>query len=323
MENSGTSLGRWIPHGIAATVLIILAALSCLFFRDVKKRFPFIPPGAYLGAMNWDLSGSANRPLRFYLESEAQGEAFLVVVFRKNWAPLHITSVVSASSQRGARQLIPLVLSGPDGRWELTGKQIDADRFAGELKDLDDGQAGNWTLGSIVRAEPADSVASSDLRLRLLLKSELGNIEQMIKKAEKDVLAQREEIEKLTELLVEGEKLKGKANEKYKAAVAQLNEQELTRAARQEAARKLEASFDISQRVTPMGKLAVLSRESLEREWRWVDSMLRSHVEERSDEFSRAVENGARVSQLREAIALEQARIDQLRLAQEEGDGRD
>mgnify|MGYP005715055835 FL=1 len=61
--------------------------------------------------------------------------------------------------------------------------------------------------------------------------------------------------------------------------------------------------------MTGLGKLVALSRESIDRERRWYESMYKTMVSDQSREFARAVERSEMVLDIRRRIALERDRI--------------
>jgi len=168
----------------------------------------------------------------------------------------------------------------------------------------------SWVLQAIREENPSrDDSRLAEMRLWLLLDSELKDVSNQIVLAERRVPEQRLEIERLTQVLGEGQKFRSKANEKFTLAQQELKQAQAALLAKREEVAGLEAAYDLAQRVTPMGRLVSLSRESLEREWRWVDSAIKSQGPVQTEEFLAAIEKGEKILVLKREIALEEIKI--------------
>src|SRR5262249_34294030 len=120
------------------------------------------------------------------------------------------------------------------------------------------------------------------------------------------------EVEKLSAVITEGQKLKNTADEKFAAVQKELEAAQTELKQKQERAKELEKKLDLALQVTNAGRLVALARESLDRDGRWIDSMTRVAADTSSPEVDVAVEKGERVLALKEAIDRERQRIDQL-----------
>jgi hypothetical protein len=69
---------------------------------------------------------------------------------------------------------------------------------------------------------------------------------------------------------------------------------------------------ELSQRVSAKGRLALLGRESLQRESRWVDLTLKLMAPETSPGFEDALDRANRVKAIKDEIAEERRRISEL-----------
>jgi hypothetical protein len=155
-----------------------------------------------------------------------------------------------------------------------------------------------------------------EIQLWLRLKAELADVDEQIQAAEAKVPEQRKEIEKLTEFITEGNNLRARADEKYRNVRAELDRRKEVLKAKQAEAKDLEKKIVLSHSVTPMGKLVSLSRASLEREARWIDSLLRTGPVETNEDLDLAVDRGKSVLSLKGQIEQERERIYNLRMAQ-------
>ncbi len=68
----------------------------------------------------------------------------------------------------------------------------------------------------------------------------------------------------------------------------------------------------MAQRIAPKGRLALLARETLQRESRWIELSLKLLAPETSPGFEQSLERANRVKALKDEIAAENQRIAQL-----------
>jgi len=204
--------------------------------------------------------------------------------------------------------LSPVTLSGPDGALRLIGAPSGPGEYVGGVVNIDTGLEGRWW---IQRVESLDTPADGDTEIRhwLALKNELSDITAEIRAIEKRIPDQKVEIEKLTTFIEERERLKSSADDKFEEVKDSLrgSQGELKRL--QDEARKLEAELELAQRFTGMGRLVSLSRESLEREGRWIDSMLRSDIVSSQRSVEVAAARAVKITTLKKEIAAARAEL--------------
>ncbi len=285
----GLVTSRTVPNVVAIGALLLLAAVSFLLWLEMRKRFPAIEPASYFGTIDGVFAGADTAPTRLYIERQSGGEDIVVVVVRAGWVP-QVVSAVARNGRSGASDwIMPLTVSGPDGTLSLIGTRSGPGEYVGGVVNVDTGKEGQWRITTISRESTASVGDPVDTKLWLSLKHELSEIEDQIRETERKIPAQKNEIDKLTGFINEGERLKSSADEKFIQVKDQLKEvqSELNRA--QEEARKLDAQLELAQRFTGMGRLVSLSRETLERDGRWLDSMLRGDVVSSETEVDRAV----------------------------------
>jgi len=285
----GLVTSRTVPNVVAIGALLLLAAVSFLLWLEMRKRFPAIEPASYFGTIDGVFAGADTAPTRLYIERQSGGEDIVVVVVRAGWVP-QVVSAVARNGRCGASDwIMPLTVSGPDGTLSLIGTRSGPGEYVGGVVNVDTGKEGQWRITTISRESTASVGDPVDTKLWLSLKHELSEIEDQIRETERKIPAQKNEIDKLTGFINEGERLKSSADEKFIQVKDQLKEvqSELNRA--QEEARKLDAQLELAQRFTGMGRLVSLSRETLERDGRWLDSMLRGDVVSSETEVDRAV----------------------------------
>jgi vacuolar-type H+-ATPase subunit I/STV1 len=167
-----------------------------------------------------------------------------------------------------------------------------------------------WTLRPISQGLDSSARESErNLTLWLSLRRELSQVNQLIVRAEALVPEQRAEVERISESIQDVPKFKARADEKYRELVRMLDEQRQILDQRQREVQDLAQRFEIAQRVTGMGKLVSLARESFERENRWFDSMLRAAPAGLSGSVQEAIQRGEKIIELKREIRKERAKL--------------
>lgn len=325
---------RYWPHFVAVILFGVLVYLSSYLWLEAHSRFPRIEPGTYIGTLTMNgleagrpappagNSGRGEQPatVLFYLERLARSNELFVAVLSAGWTPQMVSAVARDGDNPDAEWVLPLLVSGPERRLKLTGGGSGARRYQGQALDLSSGEEGRWDMHEIgIDDVHAASDAIPDMRLWLLLRDELARVERSIEDAQTQIPQQKIEIERLTQLVSSGDELRNRANQKYETVRAALVEAQERLAEKQRLASELEDKLVLALRVTGMGRLVSLSRESLARESRWIDSMLRGETPEESEEFRVELNRADRVRELQRAIQAERATIDELELSQANG----
>jgi hypothetical protein len=305
------SIWRIAFYLLTAAALVYLIVVSVLLWSEWQKRFPRLPSGKYVGTFQGIFSDDNAQALPVYFESSNQGDTLFVVLFKNDWQPQIINTVLAGSQDNQA--LLPIILNNTGMRLKLTGAAADGGLFRGAVVDLKSGTTGSWELKPAAVGQennaPAAVDSSADTRLWLYLNAELTLVDERIAAAQLLVPKQKEEIEKLTDFVTKGDALKRRADEKFMAVKEELRRQNEVIKQKRDAMKQLESAFDIAQRVTSMGKLVSLSRESLEREARWVDSMLKVSSAAGSEKLAPALERAEKIIALKQEIQQERRRI--------------
>lgn len=305
-------LQRYLPHLVAFLALCILLGVSGLLWMERANRFPLPPVGAYSGIVSGVWSSGAEDSFNLYVERNAADPKILVSIIRPGWEP---RSVAIKLGEGGADEsVLPITLSGPGGRIRLRGSRVGPSEYKGIADDLVTGTRGTWNLNLISGRGPTSTEHDDDeIKLWLKLKEELIDTEAQIHQNEQRIPEIQGEIDKLTAFISDKDRLKTLADEKFQAVRDEINQAQPGLRALQEQARHLEDRLLLAQRVTPMGRLVSLSRESLEREGRWVDSMYRVGAKESSPELEESVQRGEEILKVKREIAKERAKILELR----------
>lgn len=313
-ENRSDRRRNWLPYTVALVLLFALGLVSGILWFEIKERFPKLPDGVYVGSIQGIDLPDGLQLASLYLESKNQSQQMDILVLAPGFEVNQIKTVIRGENPELADWLLPITFDGAGLNFKLLGEELAADTFGGKIIEMQTAATGQWKLRKIdIDSSQSVQGNTSELALWLLLKSELNQVESRIAKAELLVPTQKAEIEKLRKFVNEGVALKEKGEQlynqertKFKQAVERLK-------SRQQEARELESRIELSQRLTPMGKLVSLARDSLDREGRWLETMLRSSADEKRPDLDSAFERGQEILQIRTAIDHEQQRISNLR----------
>lgn len=307
--NGGRRLSQQSILMIFSAVLVF--ALGALYWANMNETFPRLAPGSYLGRIHGIFPQERSTPTLIYVEQAYDSNRLQLMIIRAGWSPTTLDL-----GEIGDRKTLPaLSISAPEARLRLTGSETGTGQYHGEVINLDTSSKGSWSLMPVDQTLLTQNRGESwerEVRLWLALQVELQTVESKIAAAERLVPKQKNEILRLTEYLTEGSALKSKAERKLEQT-----EQELATAKREydselNKARAIAKQLSISQRVTPRGRLVSLARESLERENRWISSMLDSDNVSNDSRYYDELERAKAVSELQGKISGIRENIAQL-----------
>ena len=282
---------------VAASVWVALK-----FWLERSETFPRMETGLYSGVIVSPLDPQAP-PLALIVLSRAQSDQLDVAFVGSD---LELQTVALKTSPAGPRgpsvSAQALELNSPAGPLRLSGQRSADGNYAGKVTQLRSGTEAAWRL---VRAESGaptlEETNLKEIRMWLSLRAELLAVELRSSWLAKKIPQQAEEIKKLDEFVTEGVGLKQRADQKFgqvqglvKAALERLK-------LKQQEAKELEEKISLSQRVTPMGRLVSLGRESLQREAAWVELMFKLNPQ--SGDTKRIEQDYARAAKVLELKA--------------------
>ncbi len=284
---------------VVCLAAMAIAAISVAVFtakRWYVAAFPDLPPGVYGGTLKFERS-KIDVPWVVFRRPGEQSLAVavgLVTISAQRVAPLDPVS--------GAQQ--PLFIGGADLRLRLTGYMAAENRYEGEFLNPISQERGRWVLLKRDNLGMAPE-KEADLTRWYSLWQELEHLEGEIQISQRKVDELAGSIENLHRVVSEGDVLRktadvrlGRADSEMEAA---LDEQRL----RQEQLDRKLRDFGLTQRVSQEGRLVFLSRETIQRESRWIELTLNLLAPETSIGFDRDLERAERVKKLREAISKE------------------
>jgi hypothetical protein len=119
-------------------------------------------------------------------------------------------------------------------------------------------------------------------------------------------------MENLSPYLVDDGSLRQKATSRLSNTSSALDE---ARADVEKVQAELDATIrnvELSQRISPKGRLAILSRESLQRESRWIEITLKLLAPETTPGFEEQLERAYRIKAVQDQIEAERRRMEEL-----------
>lgn len=308
---------RHLPRLIAGLALLSLLVVSAFLWFEVRERFPTLERGRYLGTLSVSVLGEDDgSEVPFYLENLSEQREFFIHVPRKEIKPQTVQWMLRGTDSKDGDSGLPISLSTDVGQLKFVGKR-DEKGYSGNVYNVDRGLKGRWKLRLSNFGDSETPENTRPLHVWLTLRAELLEADRKITTAEKALPEQASEIEKLRQFIGEGEQLKRNADKKLDEEKAKLQAVE---AAYEKAAGevlRLKQQYELAQRLTPMGKLVALSRESLDREGRWIEAVLRGGGAPlpMSEEMEEQVRRGEKVLKLRREIELEKRKIEDLSVA--------
>lgn len=286
---------------IALSSLVALIAIGIIFsFSTSKTGFPYFQPGVYAGRLIFDKGiRDGDSELALFAIKDEESSTVSFAVGDSTWQIGQASNAVGASSA-------PLKISHESVEYIFFGNSKDTKSYKGIIENAEQDKVGNWELSSIPNSSAdMNSTDSKILGDFLKLSAMLEDIENQIKIQSLTVEQQKSEIERLGHYLTEGKSLRENADKKFRDKKDQLDELNAIKSAKQKEAAQIRSKFEISQRLGGMGKLVYLSRNSLELERQWYESMYDSSPLGITSEFDNLVARAERIITLKKEIRAE------------------
>jgi len=268
--------------------------------REFNRGFPQLRPGTYAGTLVSSQGGSTTP---WWVESTV-GNPDLFVSIGRERIPAQRGVVVEPSS--GTR--LPLIVSGPERRLRIIGREDDEGGYAGDYSDPITSEEGTWRLKRFDTA-PLAKGDHDDLVEWVTTWQSLRAVESKIEEIKRSYDSDDERIQKLQRYAVEGDSLQKAAGSRLTATAEALNEIKKQNAARKGELEGLLRNTDIARRISPEGHLVELSRESIQREGKWIEQALQLTAPEISSGFEQDYERALRVKALQDQVSDERALI--------------
>jgi hypothetical protein len=269
----------------------------------MTRAFPDMASGAYVGMIR---PQGAGNPLVLYVQRNAE-EPMVAVALGDPGTP---AQKVPIKDPMGGTRL-PLIITGQDLRLRLTGDRRDEGRYEGESFDPIRDWHGTWYLDRIDINREIDR-EDGDLREWISVVKDLHNVEAAIELVKRKYDAQKSKIDKLSRYVVDEGALKQTASSRLSDTSSALESLKIDVEKLQLELDGTMRHADLSQRISPKGRLVILSRESLQRESRWIEITLKLLAPETTSGFEEQLDRARRVKAIQDQIEAEYRRIEEL-----------
>jgi hypothetical protein len=213
---------------------------------------------------------------------------------------------------------LPLIIDGPSVRFRLVGREQSGGIFGGDLLNPITQEKGTWTLRR-VQLEAFSPEREKEFHAWAEKWNEITVVERKIEAVQAKISEQKAKLEKVSGFVTDGSALKQKANMRLGAATDAAKE---VRARVKELQDTLDTSvrdIELSERVSPKGRLVQLSRESIAREARWIGASIQVGTAAGGVNYEQELEKALKVKTLKAAIAAEKAKLTTLDTAHRYG----
>lgn len=275
--------------------MVLIGGLAV--FRRYTAVFPDLDPGVYVGTIEKDQDG-LKVP---WCVVKHQGEHSLAVgVGDVRVAAQRVAPVDPSGTTR-----LPLTIGDSTTRLKFTGNQAEQPhRYEGRYYNPISNEKGEWKLAR-VSAESVPIKTDHELVRWFSLWQEVERLEEQILVSQRSADEQRSKIENLHRYVADEDVLRKTADVRLGRTDSALSAARDELALRQSQLDRGLSDFDLSQRISQEGKLVFLSRETLQRESRWIELTLKLLAPETSIGFEQAFERAERVRSLKASIAQE------------------
>jgi hypothetical protein len=276
--------------------LLLAGAGAYFVFDRYSATFPTLAPGTYVGLCKFQDGG---RTLPWGVVGDERASTVAVFV-----GDVRIPAQRVATHDPTGRSRLPLLVGGADARLRFTGKEVSPGEYGGEFFNPISNERGTWTLQRV----PGETIAPAlkdDLTRWFALWQELESVEGEIQKAQQQIDERKASVDNLHAYVSDGEILKKTADQRLGRADSELDAARAELSDRQAQLDRAIRDFDLSERISPQGKLVFLSRQAIQRDSRWIELTLKLLAPETSPGFQQAVERAQRVKELKRKIAEE------------------
>ena len=282
---------------LGVVALIVGGIFAVLEFN---RGFPQLRPAMYAGTLVSKRDGAA---IPWWVQSTV-GSPDLYVSVGFHGIPAQRGVVVEPSS--GTR--LPLIISGSDRRFRMTGREEDSGEYEGDYSDPITSDQGVWRLKR-VDIPPLEKAERDDLVDWVTTWQSLRAVEVKIEEIKRSFDIDEQRIEKLHRYAVEGDSLQKAADSRLSSTSAVLEDVKKQNSQRKGELEALLRNIDIAKRISPEGRLVELSRESIQREAKWIEQALQLTAPEVSGGFEQDYERALRVKALQDQVSDERSLI--------------
>ncbi|WKZ56088.1 MAG: hypothetical protein QY326_04955 [Bdellovibrionota bacterium] len=307
-----------VRHLIAGAACVLLLFLGTYLWFMRTLSFPKLEVGQYFGSVRGVFGEGPQEEVPLFIERRAHSNDLFVVLFKPGWSPLFVNVALDGNDER-SEWILPLTISHSSARLRFTGQRITGRLYRGEVLESESGRSGEWQLETLQAAPLMQFGANApDLRHWLFLFDELHAVESELKELTAQLEREEQEVARLSTLITEREQLRARSEAKYAEVSSAFDSASGRLDKTRQSVEALGRNVSMAHKVTPMGRLVTLSRESLERESRWIESMLRTTSPALLGLLDVDVAKSDRLTELKTAILNERkALLPYLRLEQQ------
>jgi hypothetical protein len=279
-----------------AVFLLLLGGAGYVLFQRHTASFPELTSGTYVGLYTVEATG---RTLPWGVVKDDLDPSLAVFV-----GDVRIPAQRASIHELGGKARLPLIVGGADARLRFAGEEVLSGEYAGVFLNPLSDEKGTWTLRRI----PPDPIAPAlkdDLTRWFALWQELDSVEGEIQKAQQEVDERTSSVDNLRAYVTDEETLKKTADQRLGRADSELDAARAELSDRQAQLDRAIRDFELTERISPQGKLVFLSREAIQRDSRWIELTLKLLAPETSPGFHQAVERAQRIKELKRKIAEE------------------
>jgi len=293
---------------ITIAAIIILSAIIYPFFTRGDRAFPDLSQGEFAGILTYNPSPKESaRVLPWYVSQQGESRELSLFIGEQDTKAQQATYGDSS----GLSSAVPLIVEGEISRLKLVGHRAGDNSFEGTFTDTNSNKTGVWKLDRLsLSSLPAP--VEADVQAWGLVWKEYHDLGVELNVVQGKVAEQRAKADKLIRVAVDDDALRKKADSRFDNAAVTLQDARRSMEDLQVKLGAVDREITLAQRVAPRGRLVLLARESIEREARWIEQSLNMGTPDGAPGFAEAYERAQRVQSLKEAIAAERRRVDQL-----------
>lgn len=297
-------------YSFLSYLAVIAVVVVGLVWFELDRRFPLLSPGIYSGRIE-GLFGHAR--VGIYAERSEGSDGLILVVVRSGWYPQRVRLTPVKGLPFFATGAMPVVAVGATGRLKFVGKQLAEGRYGGTVRDSVSRASGRWEL-RLSSLKVQDFIADPEF---LELASLRADLEAATRQA--DLLEALHEglqakVVEISRNLSNQQELNSTAEDRTKRLRTNLVKERRALEQREQEVIELQKQLEVAQRVTAMGRLVALSRESLERDSRWISAVL-SEVAQFGEVDPEAVKTAAEIVSLMDETEQEREELQRLERA--------
>lgn len=283
---------------LSIVVLMASAVFALLFILSRgESSFPKIAAGVYLGKLV-GVFNEEEGEIPFILTSD--DKFFEILILKTGWSKV----VIQKPDYQDGQFRAPLEFGSQEAHLRFSGVKSKTDGgFNGEVYNLDLGLRGTWSLNptqisKVMRSE----TEKREIKAVLALDRELTDVGREISSVQDQLRDNKEAVARLGEFLSDAEIMNERAAAKFERVQRDFDSSSRELRAKRKEARELAQRLALSESVTSAGILVALSRKTLDRENRWLESIFNSAGAQSSYDLDQEVLRAQRINGIKTAL---------------------